>query len=167
MGFGARLPGPGEPHEYVEHKLDSRWILGKDLGKGAFGRVVLGTNKTIADKFAAVKIMSKDSMSPEDMTAARREIDIMRKLQHRNIVQFYDVFDENNNLYVIIEYLRGGELFTRIQKKTMYSERDARDLVFILLSALKHMHDRGIVHRDLKPENLLMASESDDADVKV
>ena len=78
-----------------------------------------------------------------------------------------DYFDEGGNLYLILEYLQGGELFERILEKEHYTEKEARDAVFVFLSALKHMHDRGIVHRDLKPENLLMASESDDADVKV
>ena len=163
---GSRLQKASEQRDYVEHVLESRWTLGKELGRGAFGRVVLGTNKTIAGKFAAIKIMSKQAMTEEDIAAACREIEIMRKLQHPNIVKFYDFFDEGGNLYVVLEYLKGGELFARVQKRDHYSEKDARDLVFILLSALKHMHDLGIVHRDLKPENLLMAGESD-ADVKI
>jgi calcium/calmodulin-dependent protein kinase I len=66
-----------------------------------------------------------------------------------------------------MEILEGGELFDRIVKKSFYNEKDARDLVYILINAIKYCHDRGIVHRDLKPENLLLKSVSDDADIKL
>ena len=158
--------GAADGGEYTEHVLRSRWELGKDLGKGAYGRVVLATNKKTSGKVAAIKIMTKATMKAEDIANVKSEVDIMRKLQHRNIVQFLDFFDEHGEMYVVLEYLSGGELFQRLQKKEVYSERDARDLVYILLSAVKHMHDLHIVHRDLKPENLLMAS-SNDADVKI
>lgn len=147
--------------------MHSRWTLGKELGRGAFSRVVLAHNKKDVDKWAAVKIMTLKHMKPEDVVSVKREVDILRKLKHRNIVGFYDFFDEDGEMFVVLEYLKGGELFTRLQKKEVYSEKDARDLVFVLLNALKHMHDMDIVHRDLKPENLLMASEESDADVKI
>jgi calcium/calmodulin-dependent protein kinase I len=74
---------------------------------------------------------------------------------------------EPEKFYVVMEYLDGGELFDRIVKKTFYNEKEARDLVKILLQALKYLHDRSIVHRDLKPENLLMTNKDDDANVKL
>jgi serine/threonine protein kinase len=95
------------------------------------------------------------------------EVHIMRQLQHPNIVKFIDMFDEQDKMYVIMEYLAGGALFDRVVSKDHYSEKDARDLVYIFLSSLKFMHERDIVHRDIKPENLLMSSTSDDADVKI
>ena len=167
MGCTNSKEQPARQTGYVEHVLHSRWTLGKELGRGAFSRVLLAHNKKDADKWAAVKIMTLKHMKSEDVVSVKREVDIMRKLKHRNIVHFYDFFDEDGEMYVVLEYLRGGELFTRLQKKEVYSEKDARNLVFVLLNALKHMHDMDIVHRDLKPENLLMASDENDADVKI
>jgi serine/threonine protein kinase len=75
-----------------------------------------------------------------------------------------EISPNNFGLYVLI---KGGELFDRIVQKTFYNEKEAKDLVQILLSAIKYCHDRNIVHRDLKPENLLLTSKKDDADVKI
>jgi serine/threonine protein kinase len=66
-----------------------------------------------------------------------------------------------------MEIVQGGELFDRIIQKQMYNEKDARDLITILITTLKHCHDQNIVHRDVKAENLLMVSDKDDADVKL
>lgn len=152
---------------YVEHTFASRWKKGKKLGEGAFADVHLCTSTHDTSRVAAVKIMHKGKMSTGDKSGAKREVDIMRKLHHPNIVQFLDFFDEGGQLFVILEYLEGGELFDRVLKKEHYSEKEARDTVYVFLSALKHMHDKNIVHRDLKPENLLMANEKDDADIKI
>jgi serine/threonine protein kinase len=153
--------------DYVQHSFSSRWIMGKKLGEGAFAEVKLCTSKKDPTRECAVKIMNKAKMSPSDLESVKNEIDIMRKLKHPNIVQIHDHFDEGGHIYMIIEYLAGGELFDRIVQKEHYSEKEARDVVFIFLSSLKHCHDRDIVHRDLKPENLLLASKDDDENVKI
>ena len=88
-------------------------------------------------------------------------------MSHPNIVQLINFYDEPKQYLIVMEYLEGGELFDRIVKKSFYNEKEARDLAFIMLSAVKYMHDLNVVHRDLKPENLLLKSVSDDADVKI
>jgi calcium/calmodulin-dependent protein kinase I len=166
---------------YLEHSFARRWsdvpestsdnpsikVKPKTLlGKGGFSSVYLiRHNKTGVN--AAVKVNEKKSMSEDDIKTVNEEVRIMRMLQHPNIVKFIDVFDEKEHIYVVIEYLEGGALFDRVVEKEFYSEKDARDLIFVFLSALKFCHDRDIVHRDIKPENLLMSSKSDDADVKI
>jgi serine/threonine protein kinase len=94
-------------------------------------------------------------------------VDILSKLTHPNIVHLVSFFDEPTQYLIAMEFLEGGELFDRIVKKAYYNEKEARDLAFIMLSAIKYIHDRNIVHRDLKPENLLLKSQSDDADIKL
>ena len=106
-------------------------------------------------------------MSDSDVEALKQEVDILGKLRHPNITRLVDVFEEEKYCYVVLEYLDGGELFDRIVQKSFYSEKEARDLVFTVLKAIKFCHDQHIVHGDLKPENLLLASKKDDADIKV
>jgi calcium/calmodulin-dependent protein kinase I len=92
---------------------------------------------------------------------------ILKTMQHPHIVHMIDFYDESTQYLIAMEVLEGGELFDRIVKKAFYNEKEARDLVFIMLSAVKYMHDRNVVHRDLKPENLLLKSHSDDAEIKI
>ena len=164
-----------ESDGYVEHTFDKRWDYVKDpenrgqpkeLGSGGFSTVYLVRNRKTS-KLAAVKVMKKSDMDDEDKQSVLDEVNIMRKLQHPNIVQFIDFFDEELNMYAVIEYLEGGTMFDRVVKKESYNEKDARDLVYIFLSSLKYCHSKDIVHRDIKPENILMASNDDDADVKI
>lgn len=156
-----------EMYGYVEHTFASRWEnTKKNLGSGGFSEVYLVKNRKTG-QLAAAKMMSKKDMDQTDKDAVVAEVNFMRKLQHPNIVQFIDYFDEDEYMYVIIEYLAGGTLFDRVSSKATYNEKEARDLVFIFLSSLKFCHDRDIVHRDIKPENMLMASDDDDANVKL
>jgi len=154
---------------YVEHNFDTRWEYPYPkvkLGEGAFSQVYLVTNRKTGLQ-AAAKVMKKSKMNKDDVKAVYEEARIMRQLQHPNIVKFIDIFDEKEYMYVIIEFLEGGALFDRVVEKDHYSERDARDLVFIFLSSLKFCHDRDIVHRDIKPENMLLSSATDDSSVKI
>ena len=138
----------------------------KEIGRGATGRVFTGTRKADS-KQAAVKMVAKSALSKELLRSISCEIQSLRELNHPHIVKLYDMFEDPNNFYICMELIHGGELFDRITKKTYYSENDAKELCRIILSAIKHCHDKQIVHRDLKPENLLMAKENDDADVKL
>ena len=106
-------------------------------------------------------------MSADDEEALFREVDVMKKLNHPNIVQLVDFFVEQDKYYLVLEYLEGGELFDRIVSKKVYNEKEARDAVKAILSGLKYMHDQNIAHRDLKPENLLLAKLDDDVSVKI
>ncbi|KAJ1402431.1 kinase-like domain-containing protein, partial [Ochromonadaceae sp. CCMP2298] len=86
-------------------------------------------------------------------------------LHHRSVVRSFDFIETpTSRFYVVMEQVQGGELFDRILKKKHYTEKEARDLVVVLVG---HCHDNRIAHRDLKPENLLMTSKEDDADLKL
>ena len=140
--------------------------LGDVLGEGAFSVVKLAVNRKTGQK-VAVKCIDRQGLPEEDENALRQEVAIMRSLNHENIVQFIDFFEEEKFFYVVLEFLEGGELFDRIVKKNFYNEKEARDVVLTILNGMKYCHDRGIAHRDMKPENLLLTSKDDDSNVKI
>lgn len=108
--------------------------------------VKLGTSK-FDRTTAAIKVVSRTKLPLEDEEALRDEVDILKRLDHPHIVRLYDFFEEPNFFYIALEHIEGGELFDRIVKKTFYNEKEARDLVFMLLNAIKYLHDQNIVHR--------------------
>lgn len=114
-----------------------------------------------------MKVIHRHAMGDIAVEAIANETTALRHLSHPNIVKLYDIFDDRSNIYLVLEYVRGGELFARLSKKTIYTEKEARDICRIILSAIQHCHSNDIVHRDLKCENLLMLSDDSDSDVKL
>jgi len=148
-----------------KQKFEDVYEEGDELGRGAFAVVKLCTHKNTKEKWA-VKEVDKKQVG-NDMAQLDREIDILKKVNHPNIIALKDVFDSPDILYIVTELATGGELFDRIVEKTQYAEKDAIPLVRQLLSAIAYLHKAGIVHRDLKPENLLLGDRTDSAAVKV
>lgn len=149
------------------YTLDQR----AELGTGAFSKVVKGA-KRMPDGSeglaVAIKCISKTSdLKAEDVSSLQEEVDVLGSIDHPNVIKLYDFFEEKKMYYMVIELMEGGELFERIVKKTFYNEKEARDLIRILLDALAYLHQRNIVHRDLKPENLLLKSPYNDFDIKL
>lgn len=130
----------------LPHTLEARYQLGDILGEGGYSVVKLGTG-TVDKQKVAVKVVTRKDLTADDESSLRQEVAILRKLRHINITRLVDFFEEDKNFYVVLEYLDGGELFDRIVKKTYYSEKEARDLVFTLLKTIKYCHDQHIVHR--------------------
>jgi calcium-dependent protein kinase len=95
------------------------------------------------------------------------EISILSKLTHPSIMQIYEVFEDNANVYIVSEFCKGGELFDMISKKGSFSEEDASKITKQILSAVCYAHQNGIVHRDIKPENILLESKSNDYSLKI
>jgi len=91
----------------------------------------------------------------------RREVDIMKRLHHSNIIQFVDVFEDNDNLMMIMEYCPGKELFDVILERKYFEESDARPIFSQIARALFYLHSLNILHRDVKPENILISSIPD------
>jgi len=123
-----------------------------------------GVNKENKES-VAIKIIEKKA-GEEELMLLHREIDIMRKLQHKHIIALYDVFEDSEKIYLILELVTGGELFDQIVSRGVYSERDAAQVVSQILEAVSYMHSNGIAHRDLKPENLLCGG-ADGRQIKV
>ncbi len=139
----------------------------KKLGKGKFGLVKLGINKETKEK-VAVKIMNKNNMDSSDLELVRTEIEILKICQHPYIIKLYDVFENIDYIYIIMEYCSGGDLFSFIQKRNyMLKEEKVVVIMYKLCKAVYYVHSYGIAHRDIKPENVLLTSESEDADIRL
>lgn len=111
--------------------------------------------------------MTRARLRGDDEEALIREVEILRKLDHPNIVKVLDFFEETAYYYVVLEYVSGGELFERLIEKAVYTENEARDIALIIFKAIKYCHDHHVVHRDIKPENILLASKDDDTNIKL
>lgn len=138
------------------------WKLGKTLGRGATGRVLLGVHQTTGQK-AAVKVVSKSELGEEHGAKARglpygieREIIIMKLLTHPNVLRLYDVWETSKALYLVLEYVEGGELFDLLVERGPLHEQEAVKYFRQIILGTAYCHALGICHRDLKPENLLL-----------
>lgn len=119
-------------------------------------RVKLGVHEETGEQ-VAVKIMDKSDIKAQEMTMnVRREIAIMKALNHRNIVNLQQVLTSQSKLYIVMDLVTGGELFTKILKEGKLPEKTARHYFQQLVDGIEYCHRRGVCHRDLKPENLLI-----------
>lgn len=134
------------------------------LGRGHYAIVNLGVCKQTGRQVAVKRIQ----ISKSRVEALQREVHVLKKIgSHPNIVSLFDIFITNTELQLVLELLKGGELFDRMVEKGPYSEREASHHVRKIGLALKYLHRHGIVHRDLKPENLILADKSDDSELKI
>eukprot|EP01129_Flabellula_baltica_P002901 TRINITY_DN12784_c0_g1_i1.p1 TRINITY_DN12784_c0_g1~~TRINITY_DN12784_c0_g1_i1.p1 ORF type:complete len:406 (-),score=86.40 TRINITY_DN12784_c0_g1_i1:1061-2278(-) len=140
----------------------SRYKIGKEIGRGGFSVVKLGTKRSNGKDYA-IKIIEKSEMD-EDIDVLRREIEIMKQLSHPYIISLEEVWETEDIMYLVMELVTGGELFDKIIEQKKYSERDSVVIIKQILEAIAYMHENGIAHRDLKPENILV---TDSGDIKV
>ena len=137
-------------------------VLSK-LGKGGYGTVYQVKNKTTGGLFACKKL---SKLSIQDQEKFMREIKILIKTDHPNIIKLYDIFESANSLYLIMEQCNGGELFDKItlhiENEEMYTEKEAAEIIRQVMSAVEYCHNNEICHRDLKPENLLYLKKGDE-----
>ena len=138
------------------------------LGNGKFGLVKLGINKQTKEK-VAIKIMNKKKMDTSDIELMRTEIEILKICQHPNIIRLYDIFENIDYIYIIMEYCPGGDLFTYLEKrKFRLPEEKAAIIMKKMCDAVFYFQSYfGVIHRDLKPENVLMTSEGEDGDIRL
>lgn len=94
--------------------------------------------------------------NPRSLLSATREINILRQINHPNVIKLFEVYENDLYIHLVIEHLKGGALFTHLQNKGLFSEQDAARAIKYVLEALVYCHARNIVHRDLKPENLIL-----------
>ena len=150
----------------ITHKktnISKEYTLGKIIGSGAFASVRLGVHK-LTKQTRAIKVLKKDKINMEDL---EKEVGILSRIVHPNIMQIYEIFEDKANLYIVSEYCKGGELFDVISKKGTFSENEACLIMKQILSAVCYAHQNGIVHRDIKPENILMDNKSNDLSIKL
>jgi 5'-AMP-activated protein kinase, catalytic alpha subunit len=136
--------------------LMERYEVGRLLGKGTFGKVHYAKNLE-SNESVAIKMMDKDKVLKAGLSEQiRREITTMRLVAHKNIVELHEVMATRNNIYFVMEYVKGGELFDKIGKSGKLTEAAAHKYFQQLIGAVDYCHSRGVYHRDLKPENLLL-----------
>lgn len=145
--------------------INKDFALGKTYGESKFGKAVHGTERKTKKDYA-VKIIAKAKFSRDCLAQFRQEVEIMEKLNHKHIIRFHKVYEDQFNLYIVMDLCTGGEMFDRIKKKP-YSEKDAAACVRSVFDALAYLHANGIAHCDLKPENFLYESDAPDAAVKM
>eukprot|EP00826_Nyctotherus_ovalis_P013408 TRINITY_DN1361_c0_g1_i3.p1 TRINITY_DN1361_c0_g1~~TRINITY_DN1361_c0_g1_i3.p1 ORF type:complete len:342 (-),score=93.50 TRINITY_DN1361_c0_g1_i3:462-1487(-) len=141
--------------------------LKENLGKGKFGLVRAAVHRK-TEKKVAIKLMKKLMMTLMDLELVKQEIEIMKLLQHPNLIRLLDVFENTDFIYIVMEIMEGGDLFGYLERRRFrLPERTAARISHSLAAGLYYLHNYGIVHRDLKPENALMLSESEDSNVKI
>ena len=147
--------------------LTDLYEIKEQVGNGKFGLIKIGINKKTR-KQVAIKIMSKKDMTNQDLELVRTEIEILKICQHPNIIQLYDVFENLDYFYIIMEYCSGGDLFSYLEQRNFHlPEQLACKFMHKMCAAIYYIHSYGIAHRDLKPENVLMTSNDENADLRI
>ncbi|XP_016194304.1 SNF1-related protein kinase catalytic subunit alpha KIN10 [Arachis ipaensis] len=132
--------------------------LGKTLGIGSFGKVKIAEHVLTGHK-VAIKILNRRKIKNMEMEEkVRREIKILRLFMHPHIIRLYEVVETPTDIYVVMEYVKSGELFDYIVEKGRLPEDEARNFFQQIISGVEYCHRNMVVHRDLKPENLLLDS---------
>ena len=135
----------------------NKYEVVQTLGRGSYGRVDLVRLKSSGEQFAMKKV-KLSSVSDGDKMKALDEVKVLSKLKHPNIVTFIESFQENNSLFIVMEYMDGGDLAKKIEQRgsSYLSENEIMFNFVQILLALSYLHDHKILHRDIKPENCFM-----------
>ncbi|CAF1717189.1 unnamed protein product [Brassica oleracea var. botrytis] len=146
-----------------------QYSIGKLLGHGQFGYTYVAIHKSNGDRVAVKRLDKSKMVLPVAVEDVKREVQILKALSgHENVVQFYNAFDDDDYVYIVMELCEGGELLDRIlsKKDSRYSEKDAAVVVRQMLKVAGECHLHGLVHRDMKPENFLFKSAKLDSPLK-
>jgi 5'-AMP-activated protein kinase catalytic alpha subunit len=136
-----------------------QYILGDTLGHGSFGKVKLAKHE-ITQHTVAVKIMNKEKIEQQKMDAKIvREIKILKLLQHPHIIRLYEVIETPTDIFLVMEYVSGGELFHFIVRHWPLPLGQVRRFFQQIIAGVEYTHYYRVVHRDLKPENVLLDNE--------
>ena len=145
-----------QPQQVVKNIGNYTYDLKDKLGEGTFGQVFKGKDKQ--DKDVAIKVISRRIIDANKMmeNSLYNEIEIMKALKSPNIVRLIDVIYSNNNVYIIQEFCKGGDLRKALKKREYFPEEEAKSILVDVLTGFRELIKAGVVHRDLKPENILI-----------
>ncbi|KAI4327732.1 hypothetical protein L6164_020158 [Bauhinia variegata] len=166
---GGHIPCGKRTDFGYDKDFDRRYSLGKLLGHGQFGYTYIGVDKANGDRVAVKRLEKGKMVLPIAVEDVKREVRILKELTgHENVVQFYNAFEDDSYVYIVMELCEGGELLDRIltKKDSRYTEKDAAVVVRQMLKVAAECHLHGLVHRDMKPENFLFKSTREDSPLK-
>jgi len=146
-------------------KIEDVYEIKKELGTGAFSVVKLAQHKKTKVN-RAIKMIDKNLVK-DKKEMLDREVDILKRIQHPNIIAVVEIYETPRHLQLVMELAIGGELFDSIVSRGKYTEKDAARVVAQVASACAYLHAIGIVHRDLKPENLLLETKGSESRIKM
>ncbi|XP_010833913.1 PREDICTED: serine/threonine-protein kinase DCLK1 isoform X2 [Bison bison bison] len=154
-------PGEGVSEEgfQIPATITERYKVGRTIGDGNFAVVKECVERSTAREYALKIIKKSKCRGKEHMI--QNEVSILRRVKHPNIVLLIEEMDVPTELYLVMELVKGGDLFDAITSTNKYTERDASGMLYNLASAIKYLHSLNIVHRDIKPENLLVYEHQD------
>ncbi|XP_054792074.1 SNF1-related protein kinase catalytic subunit alpha KIN10-like [Prosopis cineraria] len=139
-------------------KVLENYRLGKTIGKGSFSKVKIAEH-ILTGHEVAIKVLKRSKIEIMNMEEkVEREIRVAKMLVHPHIVRVYEVIETESEIYIVMEYLKFGELFEYISNKGSLEEDEARQYFQQIISGIEYCHKNMVVHRDLKPENLLLSS---------
>ncbi|KAK8803423.1 hypothetical protein WA158_001117 [Blastocystis sp. Blastoise] len=145
----------------------NKYAIGPVLGRGRFGVVKMA--EALSDHtIYAVKIINRTKVSEKTL---EHELTVLRvikeRITHPNIVQTFEIYEDDYLIHIVMEYMSGGDLFERISRKGHYTESDAATITRIIAEVLDNLHKHNIIHRDIKPENIIYSSLEDNASLKL
>ncbi|ORM41477.1 Myosin light chain kinase A [Babesia sp. Xinjiang] len=149
-----------------QQSLMQLYTVREQLGYGKFSVVYRAIHKSTGEEFA-IKIVDKTKISCQERELLRSEIAILRLLRHRHVIYLKEVCDMRDSLYIVMELVRGGELYDLINQRRRLTEAHTHKIMCQLLQIVAYLHKCGIVHRDIKPENILITDKSDAATIKL
>ena len=137
-------------------KINDRYEIIKTIGEGGMANVYLA-NDTILDRKVAIKVLRGDLSNDEKFIRRfKREALSVSNLSHPNIVEVYDVGEEDGNYYIVMEYIEGKTLKQLLQKRGALTLNEVIDIMTQLTDGLAHAHEAYIIHRDIKPQNIMI-----------
>ena len=148
------------------NKLNTDYKIIKKLGAGAFSEVFLVQNR-VTSTYECAKVLELSALSTFADEDIMNEIRTLAEMDHPNIMKIKGYYQTAHHLYIISEYLAGGELFDRIIEVHNFSEAQAAKLIEQVISAVVYLHKHNIIHRDLKPENIVFESKDKDSLIKI
>ncbi|EFH60933.1 predicted protein [Arabidopsis lyrata subsp. lyrata] len=140
--------------------LDNKYMLGDEIGKGAYARVYIGLDLENCD-FVAIKQVSLENIGQEDLNTIMQEIDLLKNLNHKNIVKYLGSLKTKTHLHIILEYVENGSLANIIKPNKFGPFPESLVTVYIaqVLEGLVYLHEQGVIHRDIKGANILTTKE--------
>ncbi|KAI4385817.1 hypothetical protein MLD38_003810 [Melastoma candidum] len=147
-------------HFHKSKTLDNKYMLGDEIGKGAYGRVYKGLDLENGD-FVAIKQVSLENIAQEDLNIIMQEIDLLKNLNHKNIVKYLGSLKTKTHLHIILEYVENGSLANIIKPNKFGPFPESLVAVYIaqVLEGLVYLHEQGVIHRDIKGANILTTKE--------